>query len=78
MGLPYQSCHVAAAEMHENLHITTNVTLTCAVQFFGWIVGANTMLEYLLAGSTVAKGTLLSVLCYQGLWCFCRAHIHTG
>jgi hypothetical protein len=26
------------------------------VQFFGWIVGANTMLEYLLAGSTVAKG----------------------
>jgi amino acid transporter len=25
-------------------------------QFFGWMVGANTMLEYLLAGSTVAKG----------------------
>jgi hypothetical protein len=27
-----------------------------ALQFFGWMVGANTMLEYLLAGSTVAKG----------------------
>jgi APA family basic amino acid/polyamine antiporter len=26
------------------------------LQFFGWVVGANTMLEYLLAGSTVAKG----------------------
>ncbi|WIA30684.1 hypothetical protein OEZ86_000756 [Tetradesmus obliquus] len=25
-------------------------------KFFGWMVGANTMLEYLLAGSTVAKG----------------------
>lgn len=26
------------------------------LQLFGWVVGANTMLEYLLAGSTVAKG----------------------
>jgi len=25
-------------------------------KFFGWVVGANTLLEYLLAGSTVAKG----------------------
>ena len=31
--------------------------ITCVTcQFFGWMVGANTMLEYLLAGSTVAKG----------------------
>lgn len=27
-----------------------------ALQFFGWMVAANTLLEYLLAASTVAKG----------------------
>jgi len=28
----------------------------CLLQFFGWMVGTNTMLEYVLAASTVAKG----------------------
>jgi hypothetical protein len=30
--------------------------MPCLLQFIGWMVGANTMLEYLLAASTVVKG----------------------
>jgi hypothetical protein len=39
------------------------------VQFAGWVVGANTMLEYLLAGSTVAKGFASYFTTMIGEWC---------
>jgi hypothetical protein len=38
------------------LHTPFSPPAAVLPQFFGWMVGANTMLEYLLAGSTVAKG----------------------
>jgi hypothetical protein len=47
------------------------------MQFFGWMVGANTMLEYLLAGSTVAKGfasyftTMIGAACCKQTACIC-------
>jgi len=33
-----------------------SICILCHIQFFGWMVAANTLLEYLLAASTVAKG----------------------
>jgi len=43
-------------------------------QFFGYMVGANTMLEYLLAGSTVAKGFASYFTVLIGKTCNCCRH----